>query len=111
MAPAYPVRMNRMCDTLDAFDALSDLGEPMYRVLLRVGDVPRAAQQIRQVVGRTRGDLRRLTQGTRRQPPQVSMRLGARRIDDVVTALEAAGFDIGAVVATRERAAVARTHD
>ncbi|HXQ21150.1 MAG TPA: hypothetical protein VN812_05710 [Candidatus Acidoferrales bacterium] len=98
--------MNRPCDTFEALDTFPDDGESLYRIVLRVGDIRRAPHQIRQVVGRARGDLRRLTEGTRRQPLQISLRLGARHIDDVVTALEAAGFDVGAVVATRERAAV-----
>lgn len=100
------IRMNEVCEMFQAHHTFPDDGESLYRIVLCVGDVGQATQQIRQVVGRARGDLRRLTEGTRRQPLKVSLRLGARHIDDVITALEAAGFDVGAVVATRERAAL-----
>jgi hypothetical protein len=57
-----------------ALDALSGDGESLYRVVLCVPDVCGAAEQVREVVRRTRGDLRRLTQDSRRQSSKVSLR-------------------------------------
>ena len=43
----------------------------------------------------------------RRQPPQVHLRLKARNIEDIITELEAGGFEVNALVASKgQRAAV-----
>jgi len=77
-------------------------GGPRYRVVLSAGAWQRFAC-VREIVERERGDLRRLTRTTRRGAWQVELHLGGHRIDDVVTALEAAGLAVDAVVATGER--------
>lgn len=78
--------------------------EPTFRVVLSASATQRLAG-IHKVIERNRGDLRRLYRMTRRGLPQILLHLGARRIDDVLTGLEAAGFDVTAVVATPGRAA------
>ena len=78
------------------------VADPRYRVVLSASALQRLVL-LRRIIERERGDLRRLFHMTRRRSRQVELHLGGHRIDDVVTALEAAGFDVDAVVATSER--------
>ena len=77
--------------------------EPIYRVVLTMPLDARAERRLRHLVERKRGELKSLLCTAPRYPSQVHLYLGIRRIDDVVSALEGAGFAIDAVVATRER--------
>jgi acetoin utilization protein AcuB len=91
-------------DILDAFVDLSGVGEATYRIVISNAKGRLAERQVRQVVEQHRGDLKWLHPDTR-QPNKLHVRLKARRIDDVVTALEAAGFSVDALVApARSRA-------
>jgi hypothetical protein len=73
--------------------------EPLYRVVLSASGGPAAERQIRRVIERKRGDLRRFYRDAERHAPRVHLHLGARRLDDVLTALEGAGFGVDAVIA------------
>ena len=75
--------------------------ESVYRVVIINAMQPRAAQRIREVVERKRGDLKLLCHRPSARPNQVDVHLGTRRLDDVLAALEGAGFDIAAVVTGR----------
>jgi acetoin utilization protein AcuB len=85
-------------DVLDAFVDLSGVAEPTYHVILTAADVPDAERQIRRVIEQERGELKWLHRDKRQRPPQLHLRLKARRIDDIVTELEAAGFEVCGVV-------------
>jgi len=85
-------------DVLDAFVDLSGVAEPTYHLTL-TGDGPDMERRIRQVIDRERGELKWLHRNRRQQPAQVHLRLKARRIDDIVTELEAGGFEVQALVA------------
>lgn len=86
-------------DVLGAFVNLSGVSEPSYRVMLTAPDARNAEKRIREVVERKRGQIKWM-QGGRTRPAQFALRLRARRVDDIATALEAAGFEVTAVVAT-----------
>lgn len=86
-------------DVLDAFIDLSGVGDYTYRIALSNAKGRQAQQKVRQIVlDRGRGELKWLHADTK-NPNKLHLRLKARRVDDVVTALEAAGFDVDAVVA------------
>jgi len=73
-----------------------DAAKPLYRVMLTVRGAGSAAG-LPALVECKRGDLRRLVHRAARR---VEVHLGIRRIDDVVAAVEAAGYDIDAIVLT-----------
>jgi acetoin utilization protein AcuB len=85
-------------DVLDAFVDLSGVGEATYRIVLSGAKGKQAQQQVRQVIQAGRGELKWMHPDTR-QPSKLHLRLKANRIDDIVTGLEAAGFDVNALVA------------
>jgi acetoin utilization protein AcuB len=87
-------------DVLDAFVRLSGVGEPTYRLVVCVPNGLADAPQIRRLVHDCHGELKWLHVDGRRQPAQSHLRLKVREIDDLVTALEGAGFDVEAVVAS-----------
>ncbi len=86
-------------DVLDAFVDLSGVAEPTYRIVLAAKGVPQPESRIRRVVEHCRGELKWLHRDERKRPPKFHLRLRARRLDDVVTELEATGFEVAAVVA------------
>ena len=91
-------------DILDAFVDLSGVGEATYRIVISGAKGKQAERQVREVVAQQRGELKWLHPDTR-QPNKLHVRLKAPRVDDVVTALEAAGFNVDALVApARSRA-------
>jgi acetoin utilization protein AcuB len=89
-------------DILDAFVDISGVAETTYRVTLSGAQGKQAEQEVRQVVQRTRSELKWLQRDSR-NPTQVHLRLKAPRIDDLVTGLEAAGFEVTSVVAPSRR--------
>ena len=89
-------------DVLDAFVDVSGVTESTYRIVLSGGAGKRAERQVRDLIHKHRGELKWLHRSSR-APAQLHLRLKAARIDDLVTALEAAGFEAAAVVAPVRR--------
>ena len=85
-------------DVLDAFVDLSGVAEPTYHVILTAADVPDAERQIRRIVEQEHGELKWIHRDKSQRPPRVHLRLKARRVDDIVTELEAVGFEVAGVV-------------
>jgi hypothetical protein len=77
---------------------------PIFCVVLAVPDQEGAEAHIRTVIRHKRGDLRSLSSPAPQAPGRLHLRLGVRRIDDVLAALEGAGFAVDTVVATTEPA-------
>ena len=92
-----------VADVLDAFVALSGVSERTYRVAVTGGGDGAGESRARRAVERARGELKWLYRDSRPRPPQLHMRVKAKRVDDVVTALEADGFEVVRVVAARAR--------
>jgi len=76
--------------------------EALYQVVVSVGADRDSEQSIRHLVARNRGELKQLRHETQGRDARLHLYLGRARIDDVVTALEGAGFEVGAVVATMQ---------
>ncbi len=78
--------------------------ESRYRVRLLLAATVRAEQRLLALIRRKRGHLLRLERCTAHRPERVDVHLGARRIHDVVDALEASGLVVTAVIATQDAA-------
>jgi hypothetical protein len=74
---------------------------PRYCVVLGLRGVAHAADVVRRIVGAHRGELEWLSGNQLRHATRVHLRLRAQGIYDMVTAFEAAGFDVVRVVMTR----------
>jgi hypothetical protein len=73
---------------------------PRYCVVLALRGVAQAADVIRSIVGTNRGELEWLSGNQLGHATRMHIRLRAERIYDIVTAFEAAGFDVIRVVTT-----------
>ncbi len=89
-------------DVLDAFVDLSGVSEATYRIVLSGAKGKPAQQQVRQIVHSGRGELKWLHPDSR-DTDRLHLRLKARRVDDIVTGLEAAGFEVTALIAPSAR--------
>lgn len=74
--------------------------EPLYQVVVSLDGLSDAEPAVRQLVERHRGELKQLRHETRGQQARLHLYLGRPRIDDIVSALNGAGFDVAAVIAT-----------
>ncbi len=91
-------------DVLDAFIDLSGVGEATYRIALSGAKGKQAREEVRRTVLSKHGELRWMHPDST-NASKLHLRLKAPHIDDVVTALEAAGFDVEAVVAASRASA------
>lgn len=90
-------------DVLDAFVELSGVGEPTYRLVL-IGKMSKQSEsRLRRIIDHNHGELKWLHHDAKQRPPETHLRLRVRRIDDFVTELEAAGFDVARVVSAKKR--------
>ncbi len=85
-------------DILDAFVDLTGVGQPSYRLIISGGKGKQAEQRVRQIIEGARGEIRWLQQDSK-ESSRLHVRIKAKRIEDIVTSLEAAGFDVPSVVA------------
>lgn len=88
-------------DVLDAFVEFCGVLEPTYHLVVSGADGANAKWQVRRVIEQQRADLKWIYRDKR--SGQVHLRLKTPRVDDVVTALEAAGFEVSTVVAPARR--------
>jgi len=87
-------------DVLDAFVDLSGVAEPTFLLMLEAGK--RSDREIRQVIERTPAEVKWIGRD-RQKPGRAHVRLKARRIDDIVDALEGAGFEVCSMVVPPRR--------
>jgi len=92
-----------VADVLDAFVGLSGVNEHTYRLVATGGAASTAPARARRAVERAGGELRWMHRDTRLRPAQLHMRVKVQRVDEVVAALEGAGFEVVLVVAARPR--------
>lgn len=71
---------------------------PRYCLVLALRGATHAAEAIREIVRVNRGELEWLSGNQIRQATRMHLRVRAERIYDIVTAFEAAGFDVLRVV-------------
>lgn len=86
-------------DVLKAFVDLSGVAESTTRVIVFAKGVRDAEAKIRGILHHAHADLKWL----QRQGPRFHLRVKAKDIDDVVTALESADFDVSAVITSGKR--------
>jgi len=86
-------------DILDAFIDLSGVGEATYRIVLCGAKGKQAQDQVRRTVESKHGELKWMHPDGH-DASKLHLRLKAPHIDEVVTTLEAAGFDVETVVAS-----------
>ena len=84
-------------DVLDAFVDLSGVAEATTRIILTCKGGRNARRQIHEIVHGCHGELKWFHQHGR----QLHLRVKNGRVNDTVTALEGAGFDVTAVVASK----------
>ncbi len=94
--------MNPVSQLPDTLIAPAATTTPTYRVVLALPGEECAEEQVREVIQHKRGDLRSVCHTAPRGTGRMHLQLGLRRIDDVLAALEGAGFGIDAVVVTPE---------
>lgn len=92
------VGMLTTTDILRAFVDLSGAAERTTRIILTSEGGQGAERKVRHIVYGCHGDLKWI----HRQGRRLFLRLKARDVDEIVTALEAAGLDVTAVVASQE---------
>lgn len=85
-------------DVLDAFVDLSGVGEPTYRIAISDAKSKPAQRRVRQIIEQQHGEIKWM-HADMRDGSKLHVRLKARNIGDVVTALEAEGFNVDSVVA------------
>lgn len=89
-------------DVLDAFVELSGVAEPTYRLTLYLA-AGRGVDEIRRIVEGGRGEVKWMHRRDQGKRHEVQLRVKVRRVDDLVTKLEAAGFDVVSQVASGRR--------
>jgi len=87
-------------DVLDAFIELSGVAEPTFHLVLTGVGSRDAKWRIRRIVAQHHGDLKWIYHDRQHR---VHLRLKVGSVDDVVTALEAAGFNVTTLLAPARR--------
>jgi acetoin utilization protein AcuB len=83
-------------DVLDAFVKLCGVTEPTYHLMLSGRGGPGLRWRVRRIIDQKHGDLKWIYQD--RRSSKVHLRLKATKIDDIVLALEADGFDVSTIL-------------
>jgi len=90
-------------DILDAFVELTGVAGPTFLMLMNTSDPMNAETRVQEIVTQRRGTIKWLHCDRDRSPARIQLRLAGRRVDDIATALEAAGFDVTGLVAGQGR--------
>ncbi|MDX2167414.1 MAG: CBS domain-containing protein [Deltaproteobacteria bacterium] len=93
-----------IADVLDAFVALSGVREATVRLDLVARSGRDLEARARAAVERAHGQVCWLHRDARARPPRLHVRVRARNVEDLVTALEADGFEVAGVVSAPTRA-------
>jgi acetoin utilization protein AcuB len=86
-----------VADVLDALVALSGVTDPTYRLVV-TGRSRAIEARVRRIVDRVRGELKWMHRDPSSTPIQLHLRAKLKRVDDLVTALEADGYTVVRVV-------------
>lgn len=97
----HVVGMLTTSDVMDAFVEFCGVTEPTYHVTLAARDGADAKWRVRRVIDRQHGDLKWIYR--ERHSGNIHLRVRATNIDDVVSALEAEGFDVSTVLSPSRR--------
>ena len=83
-----------VADVLDALVVLSGVAEPSFRLLISGTAAAGADTHVRRAVTRAGGTVTWLHRTPRKRPLEVHLRVKVKRVDDVIAALEASGFEV-----------------
>jgi acetoin utilization protein AcuB len=90
-------------DVLNAFVEFCGVAEPTYHLMLAGRGGPELRWRVRRIIDQKRGDLKWIYRD--RRSGKVHLRLKTTKIDDIVSALEADGFDVSTILSpSRQRA-------
>ena len=90
-------------DVLDAFVEFCGVTEPTYHLMLAGSGGAGTRWRVRRIIDQKHGDLKWIYRD--RRSGKVDLRLKATNIDDIVSALEADGFDVSTILSPgRQRA-------
>jgi acetoin utilization protein AcuB len=89
-------------DMLDAFVEFCGVSEPTYHLILARATGADVRWRVRWVIDRKRGDLKWIYRD--RRSGKLQLRLKATHLDDIVSALEAEGFEVSKILSPRQRA-------
>jgi len=84
-------------DVLDAFVDLSGVREATTQMLIAGVKDKKAIDQVREIVRKCRGEIKWVHRDAK-ESARLLVRLKSARVDDIEYALEAAGFDVNAVI-------------
>lgn len=87
-------------DVLDAFVLLSGVAEPTYRLVIEAPGGADIDARVRSILGQHHAELLWMRRSSGRHRSQIHARLRTDHVDDIATALEAAGFDVLATIAS-----------
>lgn len=85
-------------DVLDAFVLLSGVAEPTCRLVIEAPGGVDTDTRLRSILGQHRAELLWMRRSSGRHRSQVHARLRTDHLDDIETALEAAGFEVLATI-------------
>jgi acetoin utilization protein AcuB len=88
-------------DVLDAFVEFCGVAEPTYHMIVSGGQHGDPRWHIRRIIEQKHGDLKWIYRDRRTR--NVHLRLKARHAGDIVSSLEAAGFDVSTLMASSGR--------
>jgi len=88
-------------DVLDAFISISGIAEPSYHILVKTPAGKGMTSRLRALVQSRRGEIKWLYAG-RGRAREAHMRVVCRNVDDLVTSLEAEGFEVVRIVSSME---------
>ncbi len=91
------VGMLTTTDVLDAFVAFSGVAEPSYRVVV-IPAKRSKVDSLRHIIADTHAEVKWVRETRRNRSREVHVRVVTRDIDEVVTALEAAGHTVSCTV-------------
>jgi acetoin utilization protein AcuB len=83
-------------DVLDAFVEFCGVNEPTYHLILDGSGGTDTKWRVRRLIDRKRGDLKWIYRD--RRSGKLQMRLKATHVDDIVSALEAEGFEVSKIL-------------
>lgn len=87
-------------DVLDAFVALTGVAEPSYRLVIDAPGNRAKEDELRAFLARHRAEVLWMQRAAGRHRAHVHVRLRTEQLDDLSTALDAAGFTVIATVAS-----------
>jgi len=95
-------------DVMDAFVELSGVAEVSYRLVVKPHSGQDGVAKLRQLVAQHRGEVKWLHRDDRKKSGLIHLRIKARSPDEIVDAVQGAGFEVESIVSAKELGAPGR---